>query len=271
MRKDGSYASLCWAGRGSCTFRFRNTSLYSAPQTVDLILFRNVAIYLTSAALQSIAGGFAAILSNKGLLLQSVTDPIPSPLLFEPHPNGTPGCYRKREEVGQRPSSSSQPVRTKPVAGRSVGRFNVRRPAPQALRAELVAPPSPQEALRAARVLADSGQIEKAIAKVDDCLRVDRTLRDAYVLRAQLHMHQQDAHAAVQDFRSALFLEPGDVLTRYWYAVALDRMGRSRYAAEQRRVIADQIANNLEEEVLTDGSTTVGELRSLLMERRSGQ
>ena len=53
-----------------------------APNSLDLVLFRNVGVYLTADALEALFRGFARVLVSGGMLSQAATDPAPPSGLF---------------------------------------------------------------------------------------------------------------------------------------------------------------------------------------------
>lgn len=237
-----------------------------APASIDVVLFRNVGIYLTDEALAAIHAGFARVLKPGGLLLQSVTDPTPPASPFVPDPDGTIGAYR--HGAGIAPSHAA-------VARRAF-RPSLPPPLPSRDRAPRHPPQARQVApaldgggrddlLASASRLADLGRDREALDLIAALLRADTTARDAYILRARIFLELGRAAAAADDLRAALLLDPADPLTRYWYVLALEAAGRDTDAARQRSTVASQLETWPPERLLHDGTTSPAALRALIM------
>ena len=228
--------------------------------SVDILLFRNVGIYLTHEALASLYAGFSSVLTHGGLLLQSVTDPGPGRSDLIPREHGPLGAFVQNRLAAQPDQPAARPRRVRaPRASR---------PEPERRSARSRSnPPS----LQAARAKADAGQVLEAVQLVSGLLKSEPQLREGYILRGQLLLHHGNPEGAVDDLRAALLLAPEDSLARYWYSLALDNAGRHGRAVSQRNVIVQHLANRHRDALLEDGETTVGQLLALLAEQRESQ
>lgn len=279
--------------------RFQHLSIQEhfatlGPGTVDVVLFRNVAIYLTEPALRTIHEGISRVLAPGGLLLQAVTDPAPPRKRWSRQSGGPHGVYVHQPDGrhGRQPLDGAQPSsefaapvsQVRPLRRRALesklSRFAEKASVPtragkpdssSAAATSDSSPSAPQEILsvmQEARNLANAGRVTDAVARVSGLLRSHPHVREAYVLRGQLHLHDGNSDESVKDLRSALFIAPADVITRYWYSVALERAGWADRAAAQRMVIEDEIAGRVDEHLLEDGETTVSDMRGLILPRK---
>jgi chemotaxis protein methyltransferase CheR len=212
---------------------------------LDVVLFRNVGIYLTPTALTEIHRGFARVLADDGLLVQSATDPRPSNALFSGTLDTPVGVYlpaRSRALVPQVPVPPNVTRRTDLGGAPQSG--VVRRETRVGQGATPPFSPVPTSAtddklvdssLEAISLLADRGQLEEAERRLAAYLSMHPRCIDGLLLRGQLALHRGEPRLSVQALRSLLFLAPDCHLGRYWYVVALERAGDSRAATEQLR------------------------------------
>jgi chemotaxis protein methyltransferase CheR len=163
-------------------------------RSVDAILFRNVGIYLESAALEELYRGFARVLGERGLLLVSATDPKPPAPPFRLTRDGDPTLF----------CLTSPAEAASPGCGRA-------------------------EEMRAADM---GGALEAEPVVGSDAAR-DPDSRAARLHRAQLCLARLDAAGAADELRRLLFLDPTDDAARYWYALALREAGLVRKALRQ--------------------------------------
>lgn len=255
--------------------RFFHTSVQSylldvPTASIDLILFRNVGIYLTAEALTTIHEGFSRVLSPDGLLLQAATDPAPPQRsVLHRWAEGPFGSYRVHPVRVETPGEDRPRKRTISRAA-----FGARSgPWPRTARISGEQPVASDDneessaaglSISTASALADAGRVQDAMELVSRLIEKHPRQRSGYVLRAQLRLHEHDCVGAVEDLRRALLLDPGDCLARYWYSVALGEAGQFKDAQAQRRVLASYVAGRNGSDRLSDGETTVDELRALM-------
>ncbi len=216
-------------------------------RSVDVVLFRNVGVYLDEPALARCHAAFARVLRQDGLLIQAVTDPSPPADRFTRGERDPVGVFR----LAAGPTPHGSGVR----------------------RAEVVTPPraiprAPTSALPPPSVdaltLADRGDLEQALQACNRRIAADPRTPAGLVLRAQIHLAADRPSEAVDDLRRALFLDPERWLTRYWYVMALQAARQSERAEGQVRELLRQLSDRPAAEVLEDGVTEVGDLRAAL-------
>jgi chemotaxis protein methyltransferase CheR len=208
--------------------------------SVDVVLWRNVGIYLEDAALERVFNGLRRIVKTTGLLIVAPGDPRPPKELFVLDAAGSE-VYRPRPEEA-RPAARELPL-PPPAAPPAA-----RRPRP--LPAAVETPRAPVAAALAAG--APASRPGDAASRL---------------LRGQLRLAAGELHAAVQELRSAVFIAPHDPLARFWYASALEASGLLAQARRQLELIAEQLAGLADGTVLADGETSAEELRTAV---RSG-
>jgi len=174
------------------------------PASVEAMLFRNVAIYLESAALQGAYEGFSRVLVPGGLLILASADPAPPTSLFERLPHSTESVYVLR-------------------GGR---------------RAEPKAVEEPRTLYGRARELGDGGRLGEALALATRLTGVAPDWAEAHVLRGTLLLASSQAAEAVRELSAAVSLAPEGLVSRYWLALAWRSAGRPLEAREEaRRVV----------------------------------
>lgn len=197
----------------------------------DVILFRNVAIYLERATNRGLYQSFANALKDRGLLVVSSTDPPPPRPPFERIGRGT-SLFRLQDPAAAELAAAELPGRRPPEPERP-------RP-PRSPRGRAAAAPrgiSIGARYQQARSHADRGEYARALAITEEILARDANFRPGYLLRAQLRLQTSEAEAAVADLRRLLYLDPADGLARYWYAMALRSVGRPAAAMRQAKTL----------------------------------
>lgn len=208
-------------------------------QSVDLIMCRNVAIYLQEDTIASALGGFRRVMKPDGVLLLAPTDPTPSETLFYRAPRAPPGIYRPASVVDTARSRSSLPSASVVSFARS----------PQHTAAPVVAPVI-------APVVAPAGVLAD-----DECNSgTGQEGKRYYLARGYSNLEKQRFGEALDDFRRVVYLDEGDRIGRFWYADTLNRMGMAKKAAAQLEELARQLKSLPDGTVLEDGVTTASEL-----------
>jgi chemotaxis protein methyltransferase CheR len=216
-----------------------------AAGSVDVVLFRNVAIYLEDSAVQAIYGGFERVLAPGGLLLLAPADPSPRTLLFDRVIGDANALVRRRDHTST-PSAGSLGVAEWP------GSDSERLPHARGI----------ERADPRARALAlgDRGRLDEALQVADRFVNNEPAGKDGYLLRGKLAFSARRYDQAVADLRRVVFMDSNDRLARYWYAQALRLGGRARQALAQIRELIRQLEGVPGTAVLEDGSTTADEL-----------
>ncbi len=212
-----------------------------AEQSVEVIFFRNVGLYLDDSARAQCYEAFARVLTREGLLVQAATDPTPPQDRFVRRAGLLVGAYRPlRAGLEGPPRAPVEVPEPPPLLARSLSLH-----------------PAPHEE---AMALADRGQLERALRAAQHA--VDESPMDParFVLRGQILLAANRADEAAEDFRRALFLAPESSLTRYWYILALQSTPRPERAESHVRALTRELLERPEAELLEDGVTRVGEL-----------
>jgi chemotaxis protein methyltransferase CheR len=243
-----------------------------ASGSVDVLFFRNVAIYLEAAAVAATYAQFARVLSPGGLLFVAPADPRPAAELFESVAHETTSVYRRRAEpleqqveAPQRASDAAPPARKAPRRRQKQPKA---RPTPETVSpAVAAAAPSPAST---AVLLGDRGDLVAAIAAASEWVANDPSSPGAYLLRAKLALAAGYYGTAAADLRSAVFLAPQHALARFWYVTALLNAGQPSAADTQLKVLQGLLARRRDTAHVEDEETTVAELREAarLLEER---
>ncbi|MBN2191347.1 MAG: hypothetical protein JW751_00905 [Polyangiaceae bacterium] len=217
-------------------------------RAVEVVLFRNVGVYLDEPALRQCYAAFARVLRQDGLLIQAATDPTPPTERFVRGEGMPVGAYQLAALQRPRRPPSIRPARLSSI------------PPPIPNSPASLRPPPHIDAL----LLGDRGDLEQALQASNRVVTEDPTAPAGFVLRAQIYLAADRANEAVDDLRRALFLDPESWLTRYWYVLALRSADQTERAEGQLRDLLRQLAQRSTTEVLEDGVTQVGELRAAL-------
>lgn len=213
---------------------FQHTSIQEqamrlVPQSLDVVLFRNVAIYLGGEALNDIHCALHRLLSASGLLIQAATDPLPAPRWFHAKTSAVPGMM-----------GPTHP----PVDGKAPARPATEGPTKQGPPRR--AAPEPRQAL-----------LSEAATQMQA-----REL----LLSVQVQLERGDAMGAISALRSALYLAPDDRLVRYWYCVALGAAHWHARALQQARQLKAQLSGVDPDQPIAGEAITIGELRQAVDE-----
>lgn len=192
------------------------------PRTFDAIVFCNATRYLDSAALELAYQGFWAALEPHGVLLIGDDDPPPETSLFRP----VEGCERVLSVCS----------RTLESCGETTA------PAPH--------------------LLAQSGdETTTALRLADVAIRRAPTDGRGYLARGQALLKASRPAEALEDLQRAAYLMSGDELAEYWCALAAHRCGQALDAHRRLVRVIHRLSSRHPEETLSDGTTSVEELR----------
>ncbi len=167
------------------------------PGSIDVILFRNVGIYLTDAALNEILRGMCAALRPGGRLFLAPTDPVPTP-------EQCPELVRVDVGVYQRQSSHSGAYRRLELESTSTPpeRVSTMRRAPEPHRAALqAATAEAADVVRLAYEDADAGLLSRAISRLDELLTDSPNDVGARLARGHVLLAAEHYKRALADFR----------------------------------------------------------------------
>lgn len=220
-----------------------------APRSIDVILFRNVGIYLSREALDDIHRSFHHVLRESGLLVQATTDPAPTLEWFYPQSATVPGLMRPVHA----PTCQS--------GGETLRRFGANRKSTEKRHGKI------RNATEANR----GGIPNKRRLSSQTSTAPSPTSRYAVgptpsLASAQAQLERGDAQQAIEVLRAALYLTSDDYLARYWYCIALRTVHSNARALQQARHLFVQLKNRPRDEVLVDGVTTTTELQQAVSE-----
>ena len=251
-----------------------------APTSIDVVVFRNVGVYLEPSANEACHLAFARILRPNGLLVLAPTDPAPPPTVFARAERGTTSVYcvtHAGTDFGARPALGGTRARTPEGAPDELPHLGAQALLPLTRRVvserapagmplgELLESPSVQQRQRPSigpriAALGNTGRLDEALGLVETLVGSDPTSAKAFLLRAQLHLAGSRSDRAMDDLRRVLFLEPEHRLARYWYAVVLRGMGRTGPALAQLRELERRLGGTDGAATLEDGHTTCADL-----------
>lgn len=233
--------------------------------SLDVISFRNVAIYLEEAATQALYREFARLLRPSGILAIGPSDPRPTASEFEfsEYHDDAPVFVRSaKSRESHEVRTSPRPVAPGPVLPGLV---------PSGPLAPLLV--APGSAARPKNARLDKSTATRLGAEGQGAQPTERNLEVAKTLAAgepedstglrilgQMHLSRGEVEEATRVLRQATFLDGDDVLTRYFFALALREGGDARQALRQLKNVVTHLVSRSRDEVLSDQNTRVGEL-----------
>lgn len=246
--------------------RFENLSIQEqvalfTPGEIDLILFRNVSVYMASRSADQVYESMARVIDPDGLLVVSATDPRPSKMLFGLVDHSQ--CNILKPVRGAKPQPAPFASVPEGGAGRRVRTFP-----PPSPPLPPVPPPSLEALVREAVALGDRGRLDAAIDTADRAVAAHPRSKIGYALRGRLRVAAHEQRAAAADFERVLSLDPGDHLARYWYAETLRGGGYVPRSVEMLKDLAERLRLLPDEKVIEgealdgEAAITVGELKA---------
>jgi len=220
-----------------------------ADASLDVVTFRNVAIYLREQATQALYRDFARILRPGGLLAIGPSDYRPAAGLFEflDYHDDSPVFSRVIEGQKLAPKRSTPSPEPRVIA-----------PAAKARTRSVRSTPRTFNQLREAeeKVAKSAFSVVKTLAQgtPDDPL--------ALLILGQAHLSRGEVEDAIRVLRQAVFLSADDALTRYFLALALREAGDVRQAVRQLKNVIANLLPRERKDKLTDQRTDVGDLLS---------
>ena len=211
--------------RGLVEFRRHNLVHDPMPpageQPFDVILCRNVLIYFDRPTVEHVVGALEGALAPAGLLLLGAADRLSG--------HSLPVSHVRSDGVGSMPSQTHKaPLRRAP-AGPSRRRgtgAGVKRSTPLAGQPQQTPPdfqPTPAEAMKAA----DRGELDLAARIAQQVLAEDPLDSQAHFIRGVAELAREDARAALEPLRRALYIDPNFSLAVFKLASAHDALGEA--------------------------------------------
>jgi len=226
----------------------------------DLILCRNVFIYLHEDAVMSIIRKFAGCLSQGGYLLTAHTElqgvtlkgftvrVFPGAVMYQyqgESPGGRPEEMKlSLPQVVTGIAANSQ-FQTRParISSATVGQSpvlsDISGPPAKPMERE---PQERTELLMAARAHANQGRYEEAARTARQAIEMDATVGPAYFLLAQIAAHQGQVDEALAMFRRTIYLDPCNVAAYLELASLYEQLNHPRRAKKMRVAALDLLA-----------------------------
>jgi chemotaxis protein methyltransferase WspC len=205
----------------------------------DLILCRNLFIYLTAEAQRQATATLDRLLTPDGwlCLTPAEADRLP-PGRFAPEGAAGFGIYRRAgSRAGHSPAARSDPKRPSRPKPLPPVPPPPRFPAPSDLE-DSTRPTKAPPSLEVARTLADAGRLAEARAACEELTRGPCELPDAYSLLGVVLQAQGHAAEAAEAFRKALYLAPDHPEALTHMIVICEARGEAAQAAALRRRLA---------------------------------
>lgn len=186
-------------------------------QPFDVILCRNVLIYFDRPTVEHVLRRLEGALAPDGLLLLGAADRLSRqslpvsrirPGIPDPPASSTNAPRRALPRTSRENGAGASPERSRTLAGR-----------PQQAQPHIKS--TPAEAMRAA----DRGELDLAVAIARDVLAEDPLDSQAHFIRGVAELAREDARAAVEPLRHALYIDPNFSLAAFKLACAHDALG----------------------------------------------
>lgn len=226
--------------------------LDALPMAVDVAMCRNVAIYLSQQARETLRDRLAAMVQPDGLLCLGHADPT---VLWEGAFEGADwsGGFVFRHRTGpvappldlaklpQPTGSTTRPWTTQPRS--AAPSLPTRLPAAMpATDAKAVVPqPVAQCSMASIQTLADSGRLDQASSMLETLLSRDGLQGDAWALLGAVRLGQGRHEDAEECFRKVVYLQPHHALSLLQLSALAERRG-DRTAADRLRLRAARAA-----------------------------
>jgi len=253
---DGSSFRLAGAVTERADFMIGNaldSGLLRGETFFDVILCRNLLIYLAPEARQLVLANLGRLLDNRGVLLAGHAEADAfarggfralrraRAAVFRKATSHPSGVTRTRTSPAQvRPAAATSPrrARSRPAASRADA--PARHSPPASISAAVHRDPSPSPAtsdasLDDARRLADQGRLDEAIELCDSCLEEHRDSAEAFFLLALLHQATGANGRAEEALHKVVYLEPDNYQALMCLALHKERRGEHDAAAALQR------------------------------------
>lgn len=231
---DGNHLAVVPELRRSIRFRVANLMDQAAHEysieRFDLILCRNVLMYMEPAAQRGVARHLVSALTEEGWLAVSPAEALAD--WFKPLTPVNAGeaiLFTRRPAIQVEPAADGMiaPLTLRPM-------IEAARPKAAAVSLPAIEPvhDDATAALRQARDLADCGHLVEARARCEAILSADRLNADAALLLAEICSDLGDDAAAHAAARMAVYVTPNSPQAHLLLAGALHRLGKPDRAAK---------------------------------------
>jgi len=247
-------------------------------RTFDLIVCRNVLIYLHQDAAKALISRFAEYLEPNGALIVGPSEPWflnDSPFVAQQIRNGT--IFIKKENSAQSEQHTKQlsaqrlenpnsiktvaesltPQKTAPAESLSLPHPTLKTTFAVTMHeAPLRAKEEREEVIANAHHLADSGEAARAIELLSELIQKETTDPELYYLRGLAYIHTRDLSSAESDLKKSLFLEPDNVVAYIALAsIAKERGNESEMKKHYSNAL--HFLSKIEETAVVPGSNGI--------------
>jgi chemotaxis protein methyltransferase CheR len=191
-------------------------------QPFDVILCRNVLIYFDQPTVKYVLGALEGALAPAGLLLLGAADRLSGQSLHASQ--ARPGTL-PRTPAMRKPSRKAPPLPSRQNQAEADGK----RPTP-VLGQPQQAPRHPRSTPAEAIEAADHGELDLAVRIAHDVLARDPLNPQAHFIRGVAELACENARAAVEPLRRALYIDPNFGLAAFKLACAHDTLGETELA-----------------------------------------
>ena len=233
---EGDRLRLADRFRERVSFKFLNlaadfTTAKAAPPPMDLILCRNVLIYLDPATIRQVARRLFDSLADGGWLLTGPSDPpLWNHAPFKTIITSSGVLYRRENQTMARESAGQAPARLRTPS--PVERFAATPKAQTSHRAEPAALPkrpprvvTARPGLQEIRALADRGQLQAAEEALLELLAREALSVEARHLLAVLYLAAGRTADAIGSLRRLIYLDPDVPAAHLMLGALLERQG----------------------------------------------
>jgi chemotaxis protein methyltransferase CheR len=196
---------------------------------VDLIICRNVLMYLTPEHQRSAAGRLIERLGARGWLAVAPAEAVAEwyrPLM----PVNVPSAIFFRAEPANPNLQSRKPMQAPYTLRTRAKRAGVVAAANSANVKIVATGPPAEDEIKRIRQLADRGRLTEARLHCETLLSSDSLSYDAQLLLALICDELRDGPAVLQAAQRAIYLNPTSAPAHFLYGTALARLGRSLQA-----------------------------------------
>ena len=250
-------------------------SLHNHTNAMDVIFCRNVIMYFTPEHQRRVVAALHRALVDGGCLVVNPAEASVAlfPMFALENLDGVLLFRKSSRPAGEGPPPEPLAVRApavsppEPLASRTPA---VSPPEPLASRAPAaavtpVAQPNtaspPESPLELARIHADQGRLEQALASCEDAIAAERTNLAAHFLVATICVELGRVEAAIAALGKVLYLDQDFVLAHQALGGLYKRLGKEREAARHLTVALDLLSKRGRDELVPEsGGMTCGRL-----------
>lgn len=302
--QEGEFYRINHDVRRLVTFEYLNLSedcypsLTTNTNALDLILFRNVAIYLPPAVTRQVSSRFHRCLLPEGWLMVGAAEtnslyfpsftiqsfpgasafrkdapktpvfhhPIPDPAVSKPPPASVPPLQRPIPvpvPLPAFPALSPEGLYRQGLALVQTGRTEQALETFQACIARL--PNHAQAYFQIGRLQANRGKLDEAVAACQKALELDPLLAEVHYALALIYQEEGGAEQALVHLKKALYLKQDFILAHFSLSNIYQQAGQPREAA-RHRAHAARLASSLPTQTSLPGSEdlTAGQLIKMI-------